>query len=593
VSATFGFVAPQGIVGEKLLSQLVITSRAQELSAPIALRYIILKFEGSLRSIRIDCAGEELPEFGRDDGPVQLYNVLLQHSPASSGDSSSAIPSVRQASQLLAGTSNLTFPPGVTRIFSFENIPREPGEIEIVSHIMYIEEESFDFEVVATSSDHLRQHDIWIMNHAGLLKKKTATKSSLAVKILPRPPRMRIDVENLRKSYLADGLVHFAIQITNDEDVEAQVVLHAHLLGHPDVLPDLKWTLDGETGNDSEQSTEDENLNQHHERPSSNFLGRLNPKAVRKTTLSFQAGPEAADYVLRIDALYHLPADPDTPISKTFEAELVIERPFEANCVFSPRLHPSPWPSYFSADGDGSSDTATVDATLARGLRQNWFLTANIASIAMEAIKIEDVRLTIVENPSEDICTISQPVEGKEEETDVIPKHIQRRRFDLQVQKCSLEDSRSTKLNFQLEIAWRHESEQTDSSVTRIPIPELIIPFGEPRVLALAHVQPGTNVPIHLDYTIENPSMYVLTFHLSMETSEQFAFSGPKTTSIQLVPLSRHTVRYTIFSFVQGTWITPLFRVVDPYFSKTLKVQATHGLRGDSDGLHIWVDAED
>lgn len=580
-------------MGEKLLLQLVITSRAQGLSAPIALRYIKLNFEGSLRTIRIDCGGEELPEYSRDDGLVQLYNVHLQHDPASSGESSSVISSVRQPSRFLAGTSDLTFPPGVTRIFSFENIPREPGEIEIVSHIMYIEEESFEFEVVTTSRDHLRQHDTWIKNHGGLLKKKAATKSSLIVKILPRPPRMRIDVENSKKFHLADGLVNFAIKITNNEEAEAQVVLQAHLVDHPGALPNLKWTLEGETDNVSEQGTKDERLNQSHEKPLSISLGRLNPKGVRNATLSFQAGPEAADYVLRIDALYHLTTDPDTPISKTFEVDLVIERPFEANFVFSPRLHQSPWPSYFSADDDRSSDIATVDATLARGLKQNWFLTAKISSIAMEALRIEDVRLKILDIPNEAICTVSQPVEAKEDGGDFIPENIHRQQFDLEVQKYSLEDSRSTKLNFQLEIDWRHQSEQTNFNVTRIPIPDLIIPFGEPRVLALAHVQPGKNAPIYLDYTIENPSMYVLTFNLSMETSDEFAFSGPKTTSIQLVPLSRHTVRYTIFSFVHGTWITPLFRVVDPYFSKTLKIQATEGFRSDSDGLHIWVDAED
>ncbi|KAI9677097.1 MAG: hypothetical protein M1817_006936 [Caeruleum heppii] len=90
---------------------------------------------------------------------------------------------------------------------------------------------------------------------------------------------------------------------------------------------------------------------------------------------------------------------------------------------------------------------------------------------------------------------------------------------------------------------------------------------------------------IHLDYILENPSSHLLTWTLAMEASDDFAFSGPKLSSLQLVPLSRHTVRFNLWPSVQGTWIRPQLKVVDRYYNKTLKSPSTLHL-DDHDHVH-------
>ena len=590
MAVTFGFATSQRNVGEKLLSQLIVSSRAHKLSAPILLKHINLTFRGTLRSIRIVCDCERKPESGRDDGLVHLYDVPLKQL-VPSGDSSSSSTTFGQSSQLLSGASDLSFPPGVTKAFSFETMPREPGDIEFVSATMYIQGNGFEFEIESTSSDHLRQDVMWMRSNMGFSKKKATNNNGLATKILPRPPKIRIHIDNFRKSNFTDELVEFGVQITNNEEAEASVVLQGHLLGQSQGLPSLKWTSNGDIKNGSEHEIKDERLIQYLEKPSTISLGLLYPRDIKSTTLSFQAGSEVADYVLKIDVLYHLLTDPETLISNEFETEVVFEKPFEASYVILPRVHPSPWPSYFSADDDGGSDTPFEDATLAHGLKQNWSLLARIASTVTEAIDIDDVSLQLLECVYDTICKISQATNTSQDRSDPRLDNMKRWQFDLELQKQSLDDSRPAKLDFLIEIKWRRRGTQNAPSIARIAIPELIFPFGEPRVLASAHLQQGQLASTYyLQYTIENPSTFALTFNLSMETSDEFAFSGPKATSIQLVPLSRHTVRYNIFPLIRGTWITPLFRVVDPYFSKTLKVQATEGFRSDSEGLHIWVD---
>jgi hypothetical protein len=78
-----------------------------------------------------------------------------------------------------------------------------------------------------------------------------------------------------------------------------------------------------------------------------------------------------------------------------------------------------------------------------------------------------------------------------------------------------------------------------------------------------------------------------------MEASEEFGFSGAKLRTLQLLPMSRQTVRYNLLSSVEGGWITPNLKVTDRYFNKQLKVQATEGLRGDKKGVSVWVPGEE
>ena len=590
--ATYGFATSHRNVGEKLLSQLVISSRAQTLSAPIIVKHVDLVLRGSLRGIRIEGDTEQNHKTSRGDGLVQLYDVALKQNVLPFESSSPSTTTLAQSAQFLMGVSDLTFPAGVTKVFLLETMPREPGEMEVLSATMHIEEEHFEFEVVTTGVEHLRQHDFWIESNEGLTKENFISDNSLTVKILPRPPKIQIHVENLRKSYFTDELISFGIQITNSEAAAADVVLQGQLLGHSEALPTLEWISNENAQKESEQRIEDEMP--LHNKMAKISLGLLNPEEIKQTSLSFQAGSETAEYVLKVDVIYHLLTDPETLILKNFETELVFEKPFDASYTLLPQVHPSSWPSYFSVDDIESSDPPLKDTNVGHGLKQNWHLTANIAHMITEAIDINHVSLQVLDSSNDTICRISELVHPSPDGSTITPDNIDRRQFELELQKYSLDDSRPVKLSFQLEIGWRRQRTQAALSTTHIAVPELVIPFGEPRVLASVHPPPqGQSKIFHVEYTIENPSMYVLTFNLSMETSDEFAFSGAKATSIQLVPLSRHTVRYNIFPLAGGKWITPLFRVVDSYFNQTLKVQATQGLQSDAEGLHIWVDAED
>jgi hypothetical protein len=99
---------------------------------------------------------------------------------------------------------------------------------------------------------------------------------------------------------------------------------------------------------------------------------------------------------------------------------------------------------------------------------------------------------------------------------------------------------------------------------------------------------------IHFDVTIENPSNHFLTFGITMEPSEKFAFSGVKQSTLQLVPLSRKSLTFRLLPSLRGEWIGPLHCVIrDRYFQKVLKIAPTEGMRLDKEGILIWVPPEE
>lgn len=87
--------------------------------------------------------------------------------------------------------------------------------------------------------------------------------------------------------------------------------------------------------------------------------------------------------------------------------------------------------------------------------------------------------------------------------------------------------------------------------------------------------------------------MHFLTFGMVMQPSEDFAFSGMKNGTVQLVPLSRRTISLTVLPKVRGEWIRPVFVVRDRYFQKVLRIAPGEGCKADKEGVAMWVPPED
>lgn len=585
MSASLVFEKAAGNVGEPLQAQLAITSVAQPSSAPITLSEVKIVFEGSLRPIKLQ-SEHEVDE--SDSSSCQISDVTLRDSTASTDSSTPLSPTEGTAS--MVGAANLTFRPSQTRVYNLTSIPREAGEAKVASISLLIEGENFNLVYAITR--HREGALYWWVNSAKGPHRKRIGKDrdTTLCKILPKPPKILISTPNLRETYYTNERVILSVAIKNDEEEAADVTLQVRLFGKPELAAKLSWANDdehpAESGDDAGGSP-----NEDTPHSISRSIGVLEQAASTELSIVLSDTHYAADYELEISVRYSLVSDMETPISKTVVVSLPFVRPFEANYEFLPRIHPQPWPNFFLPDDDLAEHGST---SRPNGLQQKWCVNSKIVSFASEPLIIEKVSLVLLDIHGGALCDISEETLLSQEAAQIFPEELRESEFTLNVQKTSLDDRRSVTLNLALDILWRRPTADGSdaSTTTSLAIPRFLIPMGEPRVLASA--LPSETLPglIHLDYTLENPSMHFLTFNLTMEASEQFAFSGPKTRVVQLVPFSRHTVRYNLLAFKRGLWIQPHLVVVDTYFNKTLRVLPTEGMRADKKGILVWVDPD-
>ena len=78
-----------------------------------------------------------------------------------------------------------------------------------------------------------------------------------------------------------------------------------------------------------------------------------------------------------------------------------------------------------------------------------------------------------------------------------------------------------------------------------------------------------------------------------MESSDDFAYSGPKMMTLQLLPLSRREVLYLLVPFIQGDFVRMNLMVTDTYFNKVLRLLPTGSMYTDGGKLALWIDAVD
>lgn len=573
-------------------------SQAHKGSAALTLSSIDVTFEGGLEGFSIKHDPSSIAVASASKEPSSLYDVALKQSslPAKPSlpnpslydsvvteppESPLPNPSSPGNSRTLSGTADLNFPPGASKVFEIAILPRDAGQVRAAKASLSMREEQFNLNLIVPLHEPVSRADWWLRGGNLLSRKKLDVEHTCSMTILPKPPKMRIDLPDLRKAYYADERVDIEIQVTNEEDEDAVVRLEVRLLGIQDNLPVIRWLSTSSTVDDQDQQKQ--NPNSSGNQPAEKFLGLLAPSAMRLEALTFQPLPDVAEYALDIQAHYHVSSDPQTPILKAVTRDLVFFKPFDSKFDFVPRVHPDPWPSYFHYDEDETSAVAP------NGLKQHWSIVTKLASFALEPLLVHSATPKILEACYGAVCKL---LEGESTDPGMVklsPNNEIDRTYGVEIEKTSIEDRRSSTIRLQLELLWSLESTPDRYVTTTIPIPQLTVPFGEPRVLATAALSHGGLPLVHVSYTLENPSVHLLTFQITMEASEEFAFSGPKTGSIQLVPLSRHSVDFNLLPTRRNTWIRPNLKVVDVGFEKTLKVLAAEGCKGDKKGVAVWI----
>ncbi|KAL8955337.1 MAG: hypothetical protein Q9193_006773 [Seirophora villosa] len=233
LSLTFAFASTRGNVGEPLPAQVVITSHARQSTAPIIISQVLICFDGGLKDIGIKHEAQQEPG-AANLGSNQLHDISLDTEP-STAEASAPVQSSPQDG--LLGACDLTLSPGCKKVLSFDAIPKNSGVVRVANITSTIETDSFDFRHIVAQADQIRQEDYWQQTTEGLSRTPAGNRSSNEIRIHPKPPKLRIEIPGLQKEYLTDETVTLEVDITNDEDDDAEVSLEARFLGQADTVP--------------------------------------------------------------------------------------------------------------------------------------------------------------------------------------------------------------------------------------------------------------------------------------------------------------------------------------------------------------------
>jgi hypothetical protein len=490
----------------------------------------------------------------------------------------SLVDEARDGRSTQVGEGDLTFRPNQTKVFEFSSLLREAGEARALFATFTIASELFDLDYVHTF-EITTTPDIWWGERS--VKKRIARVNASSVVILPKPPKMELRFVGLQEQHYTNETITLKLEVLNEEEDDSIANLEVRLLGEG--APPLTLKLPSEA-----ESEESEKGNELTGTP----IGRIASAASTIVEIVIPPVDLPAVYDLALKASYNLVSDIDTPISRAMNMQLEIISPFEANYDFSPRIHPDPWPSFFTHNETGQD--ASSEDPQAHGLAQKWCLTARYASFATDELIVEDMAVEVLGLNGGITCTTQKLTAIPESGLKVIPKSLEEALFDVCTQKLSLDDRGTATLDVSLAIKWRRDIKGSPTNISKLAVPRLLVSSSEPRVLAAVSYSATIPSMIHFDITIENPSNHFLTFGLTMEPSEKFAFSGIKQSTLQLVPLSRKTIRFRLLPSVRGDWIGPVHCVIrDRYFQKVLKIAPTEGLRVDKEGILVWVPPED
>lgn len=521
-------------------------------------------------------------------------------------------PSHPMAKSLLC-EADLTFRPRQVRVFNVTVPLRDADTFSATGASLVLKAGTSSLEYIFSRPKDIQSQHWWFAADKRLTSKRIARSTPNVINVLPKPPRMQISLANLKEQYFTGEKIVLDIEISNEEDEETSVALVAKSSAEDDGYSPLVIAWRNNVA-DSTETGDDQRIE----------VGTMSSSTSLLQQLTFTAPVEASDYTLSVDVVYYLASNTETPISKTLNIKMTFVSAFESNYDLGPRLHEKEYPSFFNLT---IQDPEKGQA--AEGIEQRWCLTSRITSFASEPLVIDATTVVIKRISSNAICTLDPTTTSPSNPTTTLSAlGTTTTTSHLTTQKLSLEDRRPSGLDLALSITWRRQSTPSSSATTTLlPVPILTLPAAEPRVLCTTTTTTVNPSPLEkttttiadddgddnenehtittLTYTLENPSMHFLTFTLTMEASDTFAFSGAKFRTVALTPLSRVAVTYTLLVYAaeqtvtaevdeqgrKGRWIYPVLRVVDAYFGKNLRVlDAGAGVRSDGrGGVGVWV----
>ncbi|KAL9049703.1 MAG: hypothetical protein Q9162_007075 [Coniocarpon cinnabarinum] len=554
----FSFPLKPAFVSVPLEAQLTAKYEAHGSCEPICLQSITVHLEGGIASFKIKHA--------ETSSPIKSKHQRLQLQEFHPEITDSKHENTKVA------TSDLRFEAGQRKDFNVSLHPEDVGICKVDAITATIQEGNAQVKYTLPSANLQRKH-AWTLLAVDSAESRTRAKLSQTrtkIDIQPRPSRLSVSFFGLRNVYYTDEEIEFELVVNNEEDESAEVAVEVEALSEATEVPDMRWL--GETA--------DEN-NKQDSGSLSTALGSLLPSRTHSKRVLLEPAKNSCDLIVEARLIYTLPSSDGRKISKVAHADVVIIRPFEASYQIFAEYHEDPWPDYFHIQDEVSgaeiSDLEPTDVKC-EGITSTWQYRVQITSLAPDTLHMKDISLAA--RPLKPMAKITSTQEDLPEDGVHLTSSDQHiTSFTLEVQKSSIDEQRPVATVPRLRVAWKRvDVAESRVNETEIELPRTSLASSEPRVLA-RKLDTNEQRTVAIEYIIENPSLHFLTFNVSVESGDDFAFSGPKSRTLQLTPLSRNGVKHSFMPFLPGIQIQPDVRVTDVHFNKALSVIPTGVLR--------------
>lgn len=580
----FSFGPSEGHVGKPVKVQLSTHCLQTVSGRMLRPSQVKVVFEGGLRPICLTSDDQESVSAERAE--IQIIDVELSDAASISAETNKRS-SISTTTSSRAST-DLTLGPGQIKVYQFEVTPREAGDVSVASITIQMDDDQYELTVTAPHTE-IGLNRWWEMRQGKIVSRPFGKERDVSsITILPKPPKVAIETPTLQNTYYTNEDVGLKVRILNGEDEPVSGHLEARIISASKNAVSLRWQRDDKIISSSSPGPDGfvQVLPQM-------TLDEIDVEQSVDLDILVSNTEQAVDHELELVLTYTLPSAPDTTLVKSIAIDLPVVRPFESNFGFHSRYHPDQWPNFFS------TSSISRDASAVTGIKQQYSVSALLYSFAAEDLIIESTNLTTQKIVGNATCSTNKSISHQDVTSEAMQhsstasvlmrsEQTHKFNFDMTLQKLVLGDGQPVAVDLHLEIQWRRS---TSSHLNRsvLQLPRFLTSSSEPRVLVRVKRDSADKSLCHLFYTIENPSLHFLTFNLTMESSEDFAFSGPKSKSISLVPVSRVDVQYRILSNKVKEWIKVNLEVVDAYFGQTLKVQpASEGVRVDKQG-HVML----
>ena len=390
VSARLAFTKLEGNVGLPLTYQLVLTSHARPHSAPLTIARIQIVFEGSLTDVRIDHGKSNSSQHSSEQSHIQLQEVDLEKRSAAKSDVQ--ISSQQSSTEMLLGCTDLELSAGQTKVLGLSDVPRVAEDVETSKIILSMREEAFDFELVFTEDIDMHQSIMYFKTDQGIGLTTTNRERSSAVKVLPKPPKLRLELADLSREIFTSEILDLAVDVVNGEDEEINVDLELEVHVQSGYEPAVTWLKSRDLVKAAEEDLSSRDIVKERQ------LGKMLPSTSSPQAIQIQAASQTSDLSLIIRANYNLASDPHTPVFTLIKKDFIVRETFECTHTFSSLLHPEPWPPYFEiTEMDDLPAIAGQTSQTAHGLVHRWSLISRILSTASLEVVLDSAQLEFLD----------------------------------------------------------------------------------------------------------------------------------------------------------------------------------------------------